>query len=106
MEYDVLFEVVKWAVPTVLGAVIGVLAKTVTDVMRRDRALEDGMIVLLQARIKSDYEHYVVLKERMTLNDKELHEQTFRAYEALGGNGVARGMHEEIMAKQPWIVTE
>ena len=99
-------EALKWLIPTVLGAVVGVLGATVNGIRKRDRALEGGMTVLLQARIKSDYEHYVVLKEHMTLNDKEMHEQTFRAYEALGGNGVARGMHEEIMATQPWIVTE
>lgn len=99
-------EIFKWAVPTILGAICGVLGATIGAIKKRDRALEAGMTVLLQARIKTDYEHYVVLKEHMTINDKELHEQTFRAYEALGGNGVAKGMHDEIMAKKPWIVIE
>ena len=99
-------EVLQWAIPTVLGIVCGALGMAISNYRKRDRALEDGMTVLLLARIQSDYEHYKVLGEKMTLHDKEIHERTFTAYEALGGNGVARGMHEEIMAVQPWIVTD
>lgn len=99
-------EVLKWAVPTVLGALVGFLAERLRKVKQENRAIADGVQVLLLTQIQSDYEHFIVLEEHMTVNDKEVHERTFAAYEALGGNGVAKGMHEEIMAKRPWVVTD
>ena len=102
---DVLvFEVLKWLVPTVLGAVCGALGMRLKQYREQNKAIADGVQVLLLARLQQDYEHYIVLGERMTLNDKEVHEKTYAAYEALGGNGVAKGMHSEIMEKKPWIV--
>jgi len=103
---QLVFEAVKWIIPTVLGAICGALGMKLKQIKQRDEALEAGVRVLLMARIQQDYEHYVVLDEKMTVNDKEIHVQTFAAYEELGGNSVAKGMHEEIMAKQPWIVTD
>lgn len=99
-------EVLQWAIPTALGVICGALGMAISNYRKRDRALEDGMTVLLMARIHADYEHFIVLDEHMTVNDKEIHTRTFAAYEALGGNGVAKQMHEEIMAKGPWIVTD
>ena len=109
MEFDamvIILEVIKWIIPTALGALAGALGMRLKQIKKRDEALEAGVRVLLMARIQQDYEHYIVLNEHMTLNDKEIHMQTYAAYEALDGNGVARGMHEEIMAKNPWIVTD
>ena len=103
---QIVLEVLKWLIPTVLGAACGALGMRLKQIKQRDAALEAGVRVLLMARIQQDYEHYVVLDEHMTLNDKEIHVQTFAAYEGLDGNGVAKGMHDEIMAKQPWIVTD
>ena len=105
VEFLVL-EVLKWAVPTVLGALCGALGMRLKQYKDQSRAIADGVQVLLLARIQQDYEHYIVLHEHMTVSDKEVHERTFAAYEQLGGNGVARGMHEEIMAKRPWVVTD
>ena len=102
----IVMEILKWAVPTVLGALCGALGMRLKQYRDQNQAIAEGVKVLLLARIQQDYEHYIVLNEHMTLNDKEVHEQTFAAYEALNGNGVARGMHEEIMAKQPWVVTD
>lgn len=106
IEVQIILEVLKWVVPTVLGAACGALVMKLKQIKQRDEALEAGVRVLLMARIQQDYEHYVVLDEHMTVNDKEIHVQTFAAYEGLDGNGVAKGMHDEIMAKQPWIVTD
>lgn len=106
IEMQLVLEVLKWVIPTILGAFCGALGMKLKQIKQRDEALEAGVRVLLMARIQQDYEHYVVLNEHMTLNDKEIHVQTFAAYEALNGNSVAQGMHEEIMAKQPWIVTD
>lgn len=106
MEQAIILEVLKWLVPTVLGAVCGALGMRLKHYRDQSQAIADGVQVLLMARIQQDYEHYIVLNEHMTVNDKEVHELTFKAYEALGGNGVAHGMHEEIMQKQPWIVTD
>lgn len=103
---EVVLEILKWAIPVVFGGIVGFLAERLRKVRRETEAIGNGVQVLLLARIQQDYEHYVVLHEHMTLSDKEVHERTFVAYEALGGNGVAKGMHEEIMAKKPWIVTD
>lgn len=106
IEMQVILEVLKWLIPTVLGAACGALGMRLKQMKQRDEALEAGVRVLLMARIHQDYEHFVVLDEHMTVADKEIHAQTFAAYEGLDGNGVAKGMHDEIMAKQPWIVTD
>ena len=107
METEIfILEILKWAIPTVLGAICGALGMRLKHYRDQSQAIADGVKVLLMARIQQDYEHYIVLDEHMTLNDKEVHAATFAAYEALDGDGVAHGMHEEIMAKQPWVVTD
>jgi len=102
----IILEILKWAITTIIGAVCGALGMKVKHYRDQSQAIADGVKVLLMARIQQDYEHYIVLDEHMTLNDKEVHVETFSAYEALNGDGVAHGMHEEIMAKQPWVVTD
>lgn len=105
-EMQVVLEMLKWLIPTLLGALCGALGMRLKQYRDQNQAIADGVQVLLMARIQQDYEHYIVLEEHMTISDKEVHEQTFKAYEKLGGNGVAHGMHDEIMAKQPWVVTD
>lgn len=99
-------HILEWLIPTVLAFLLGGVTAMLKRKDTRDKALEDGMTVQLMRGIKQDYETYVVKQHKMSMHDKEIHEKTFEAYQALGGNGVARGMHEEIMAKQPWIVTD
>lgn len=102
----IILEIIQWAIPLIGGGIIGYLAERLKKVKSENKAIADGVQVLLLSQIHSDYEHYVVLHEHMTVSDKEVHERTFAAYEALGGNGVAKSMHEEIMARRPWIVVD
>ena len=81
-----------------VAGMCGWLAAQVRDMKRKDEALHDGMKVLLRAQVYSAYERHVSRGEPISYEQKEMANQAFEAYAALGGNGVATGLHAEVMA--------
>lgn len=65
---------------------------------KKDEALHDGMKVLLRAQILDAYDAYVVQGDKLSFERKEEIELAYRAYVALGGNGVVTKIHEAVMA--------
>lgn len=81
----------------VVAAVCGWLAAQMRGIKQRDEALHAGMRVLLRAQIFDAYDAYCVHGEKLSFERKEEIELAYRAYVALGGNGVVTKMYEAIM---------
>ena len=63
----------------------------------RDKALEDGMVCLLRKNLMEEHEHWVA-KGYITSHALENDLLMYRAYKALGGNGMIDHMEDEIQA--------
>lgn len=89
--------VLGWLVPTVLAAVAGYLGGKVKHLTARDRAIEEGMKVLLRAEITRKYERYVEDGKPMTVEVRRELDEEWKAYhEGLDGNGTGQWMYEEL----------
>ncbi|MBP3589386.1 MAG: hypothetical protein J6J61_02320 [Muribaculaceae bacterium] len=75
----------------------GWLAAQMRAIKKRDGALYAGMRVLLRSQLFDAYDRYVVHEEKLSYERKEEVVEAFKAYSALGGNGVVSGMHDSIM---------
>lgn len=84
-------------VSIIVAGVCGWLASQLQGIKKRDEALYAGMRVLLRSQLFDAYDEYVVHEEKLSYERKEEVEEAFKAYSALGGNGVVSGMHDAIM---------
>lgn len=94
-----------WAVPAVLGACTGWLAKGARMLRRRrreleerDQALRDGMTSLLRAELVRAYELVVVQGHSASMDMVEFVQRTYASYHQLGGNDMGTRLYEEVMA--------
>ncbi|GAA6122564.1 hypothetical protein BPY_06720 [Bifidobacterium psychraerophilum] len=90
-------HVLGWFATTVLGGIVGFLASFLRKSANRDRALTQGMRVLLRARLIDIHERYVEHDELCPVNVKEEADKVYTAYHGLGGNGTGTHLHDEIM---------
>lgn len=89
--------VIGWMVPTLLGAALGYLMGKVKRLTARDKAIEEGMRVLLRAEISRKYERYVVDGKPMTIEVRRELEDEWHAYhDGLDGNGTGETMYREL----------
>ena len=86
-----------WLATALLGMVIGRLGTLVKRARGQDKAMKDGMCVLLRARLIELHERYVEQGEPCPVDVKSEADQTYAAYHSLGGNGTGTHLHEEIM---------
>lgn len=89
--------ILGWLVPTILAAAAGFFAGKVKHLTARDRAIEEGMRVLLRAEITRKYERYVEDRKPMTVEVRRELDEEWKAYhQGLGGNGTGEWMYEEL----------
>lgn len=100
-------EVVKWAVPALLGALVGLAGRAIRMLRRRGEreeaeavAVREGVRSLLRCEIVRAHKEFVVRGEPMTLDDLEYLSKTYGAYHALGGNGTGTRLWEDIKATE------
>ncbi|MCI2149570.1 MAG: hypothetical protein LKK28_08390 [Bifidobacterium crudilactis] len=86
-----------WLITTALGGLVGFLASFLRKSANRDKALTQGMRVLLRARLIDIHEKYVEHDELCPVNVKEEADEVYTAYHGLGGNGTGTHLHDEIM---------
>ena len=98
------------AVSALIGALVaGVIvrvkssAKAATKEMR---AIKLGVKAMLRKEIVDAYQYYIVEGHKMTLERYEELKESYEAYIALGGNGIAKRLFKEIEEKKPWIVMD
>ena len=90
-------QVVIWAVVGILGWVVGRLTgQALRDQTERD-ALYDGVRALLRSEIMRTH-HQAMRNGFAGTVDKEVLQRSYDAYHALGGNGIATALYEEMMA--------
>ena len=93
----VIEQVLRWALPSALGAVVGVLATQVRHKSEADRALREGMVALLRAQLIDMHERYVESGDGCPVAVKEQATSIYQPYHALGGNGTGTRLYQEIM---------
>ena len=99
MIMDILTNpIVAQVTSIVVAGICGWLAAQMRGIKKRDEALYAGMRGLLRAQLFDSYDTYAVHGEKISFERKEEVEQAYRAYSALGGNGVVTKMWETIMA--------
>lgn len=89
--------IIKWAVPFVCGGVITWAVTYVKLRKKRDSALESGVQCLLRAEIIRNHDKYID-KGYCPIYAKEALKRAYAAYHNLGGNDVATGLYNEVMA--------
>lgn len=85
-----------WLVPTVLAAIAGYLTGKVQRITARDKAMEQGMCVLLRGEITRAYQRHIIDGKPMTVECRRQIDEIWTAYHDLGGNGMGKSMYEEL----------
>ena len=81
----------KWAVPFLLGGVVGFF----TNCKRKNKALAKAVQSLLRDRLIEKYRLFKI-KGEMTILDKENIDSLFEEYKELGGNGTIKELMEDL----------
>lgn len=93
----ILETALKWLIPFILGAVVtGVLAY-IRGLKKRDSAIAVGVQCLLRAEIIREHKEYMA-KGYCPVYAKDALKQEYKAYHDLGGNDVATGLYNGILA--------
>ena len=89
--------IIKWAVPFVCGGAVTWAITYLKLRKKRDSALESGVQCLLRAEIIRNHDKYID-KGYCPIYAKEALKRAYAAYHNLGGNDVATGLYNEVMA--------
>lgn len=107
MNLDLLALIITPAISALIGALVaggyGRVKRAGGAVLDRDRALADGMRVLLRKQLVDAYDRYVHQHARMTVERRSEIDETYRVYHALGGNGTVTAMYKELQELDIWI---
>ncbi len=86
-------ETVKWLVPFVCGGIVTLFG----TLLRKNKALKDGLQCLLRAEIIRSFDKYTERKY-IPIYAKESLEKAYKAYHKLGGNDVATELYGQLIA--------
>ena len=89
--------IIKWAVPFVCGGAVTWAVTYIKLRKKRDSALESGVQCLLRAEIIRNHDKYID-KGYCPIYAKEALKRAYAAYHNLGGNDVATGLYNAVMA--------
>lgn len=89
--------IIKWAVPFVCGGAVTWAVTYIKLRKKRDSALESGVQCLLRAEIIRNHDKYID-KGYYPIYAKEALKRAYVAYHNLGGNDVATGLYNAVMA--------
>lgn len=92
----VVLTVITQIVGIALAAMCGWLSSQLKKNTAHNDAMRKGMKTVLRKDIVDAYEKHVTEGKPMSVERRHEIEETFRAYEALGGNGTGRQMYEEL----------
>ena len=90
-------KIIDWAVPVVLGGVLGTVLTYLKMLRKRQSANDLGTQCLLRAEIIRDHKEYSV-KGYCPIYAKESLERAYDAYSKLGGNDVAKEMYQHMLS--------
>lgn len=91
-------QLVSLLVAAVFGVVTGYLGGKVKRLTARDRAIEQGIGVILRRQLMEDYETHVINGEPLTMEERREIDECWEAYHGLGLNGTGRRAYEALCA--------
>ena len=92
-------QLVSLVVAALFGALTGYLGGRVKQLTRRDRAIEQGIGIILRRQLMEDYETHVINGEPLTVEQRREIDQCWDAYhEGLGLNGSGAKAYEALCA--------
>lgn len=91
-----LTQVLLWCVTGFLGWLFGRVTAFSRREKAEDAALKQGVRALLRGELMRTH-HEAMRQGWCTTTDKEIMQRTYDAYHALGGNGVATTLYQEMM---------
>lgn len=104
---DVLMSLIGAVTPvlfTGMGGVCGWLWKSHRKEEAKDKAIEDGMRVLLHAELLAIYQRHVDGHVPISLRTQEEADSIYLIYhDKLGGNGTGTELHRKIMALPAYV---
>ena len=89
-------QLLSLAVAALFGVVTGYLGGKVKRLTARDRAIEQGIGVILRRQLMEDYEAHVMNGEPLTMDQRREIDECWAAYSGLGLNGSGARVYEAI----------
>lgn len=89
-------QLVSLTVAAIFGVVTGYLGGKVKRLTARDRAIEQGIGVILRRQLMEDYETHVINGEPLTMEQRREIDECFVAYSGLGLNGSGRRAYDAL----------
>ena len=91
-------QLVSLIVAAAFGVATGYLGGKVKRLTARDRAIEQGIGVILRRQLMDDYETHVINGEPLTMEQRREIDECWAAYNGLGLNGSGARAYEALCA--------
>lgn len=92
-------QLLSLAIAALFGVVTGYLGGKVRRLTARDRAIEQGIGIILRRQLMEDYEAHVINGEPLTVEQRREVDECWEAYhEGLGLNGSGAKAYEALCA--------
>lgn len=88
--------IIEFIISPVLVAFMAYITWVLQDQRKKTNANNRGTMILLRDKIIADHDKYVIEKKPMPSYAYENFVETYEAYKALGGNGMAQKMFDEM----------
>ncbi len=107
MSATVITAIISCSVSFFLTGILGFLLAKIKGTYKREKALADGVQVLLRNQLIEYHDKYTE-KKFCPIYAKESARRAYEAYHELGGNGVITKLYDDIMAlpEEPPIETK
>lgn len=91
-------QVVSLVIAALFGALTGYLGGKVRRLTARDRAIEQGIGIILRRQLMEDYETYAINGEPLTVEKRREIDECWEAYHGLDLNGSGAKAYEALCA--------
>lgn len=91
-------QLVSLTVAAVFGVVTGYLGGKVRRLTARDKAIEQGIGIILRRQLLEDFDRYVVQGEPLTVEKRREIDECWAAYDGLELNGTGHKAYEALCA--------
>lgn len=99
MPDAIVAQLVSLSVAAAFGGLVGYLGGQVKRLTARDRAIEQGIGIILRRQLMEDYEAHVINGEPLTVDQRREIDQCWEAYhDGLGLNGTGAKAYEALCA--------
>ena len=100
---EILQIILNYIIPTILGAIFGIIGTKLRKNKKKDLAIEQGVQALLRNEIIRRYREFES-KGEISILDKENLEEMFVQYKNLGGNGTVKKMMDDLLELKTKII--